>query len=77
MATKQKEKKLNIIKYITDSNDSEFINAIHDSIEQAANNEDFWETLSENQKSKIEEGLKDIRESRVTDHEKVKTKYGF
>lgn len=77
MAIQEKEKKLEIINFVSKTNDSGLINAIHELLQDFARHGDFWDELSDKEKTKIEEGLKDIREGRVTPHEEVKDKYGL
>jgi predicted nucleotidyltransferase len=40
-------------------------------------NNDWWNDLTETQKSGIERGLSDIKEGRTRSHEDVKNKYGL
>ncbi|MCP9291057.1 hypothetical protein [Gracilimonas sediminicola] len=77
MATQEKDKKLEIINFVSETNDSGLINAIHEFLQDFTRHGDFWEDLSDNEKTKIEEGLEDIREGRITPHEEVKEKYGL
>ncbi|MEQ8525185.1 hypothetical protein [Gracilimonas sp.] len=77
MATQEKEKKLEIINFVSKTNDSGLINAIHDFLQDFSEGGDFWDELSDKEKIRIEEGLEDIREGRVTPHEEVKDKYGL
>lgn len=77
MATQEKDKRLEIINYLSETENSDLINAIHDFLKDYNETGDFWDHLSSNEKSKIEEGLEDIQEGRITPHEKVKAKYGL
>jgi predicted transcriptional regulator len=77
MAIQEKDKRLEIINYISETENSDLINAIHDFLKDYSETGDFWNHLSSKEKFKIKEGLEDIKEGRVTPHEKVKAKYGL
>ena len=46
-------------------------------MESMSEKKDILDSLSEAQKIQLEDGLKDIKEGRVTPHEEVKIKYLF
>jgi len=62
LAKLEDEDTINYLKIVKDSND------VHG---------DWWNDLTDEQKSGIERGLKDIDEGRVTPHDIVKQKYGL
>ncbi|WP_103664061.1 hypothetical protein [Gracilimonas amylolytica] len=77
MPLQEKDKKLEIINFVSETNDSEVINAIHDLLADHTESTDFWDELSPDQRSKIEEGLRDIEKGKVVSHKDVKAKYGI
>ena len=77
MPLQEKDKKLEIINFVSETNDSEVINAIHDLLTDHAEATDFWNELSPDQRSMIEEGLRDIEKGKVVSHKDVKAKYGI
>ena len=56
------EETINYLKIVKDSNDSQG---------------DWWYDLTDEQKSGIERGLRDIDEGRVIPHDTIKQKYGL
>lgn len=70
------KKKKEIIELIKETKNSDYIEAIYDSLDQIKSSKDFWETLPSSQQKEIEEGLQDIREGRIVSHDEVKSKYG-
>lgn len=71
------EKKRDIITWIDNSEDSEFIDAVHESIAQYKTDTDFWVELNSDQKNEILKGLEDVNQGRVVSHEEVKNKHGI
>lgn len=69
------EKKSDIISWIDKSEDDELIAVVHESILQYKTTEDFWEGLSQDQKSKIETGLGDIKDGNFISHQDVIAKH--
>jgi len=72
---KQDSVKLELIEWICKLEDEEiiyYLKAVKDSnVPQV----DWWDELNDEQKSDIEQGLKDVDEGRVIPHEEVKRKY--
>jgi len=60
MAIQEKDKKLESISFVSETSDSGLINAIHDFLIDYSESGDFWKNLSAQNKTKIEEGLKDV-----------------
>ncbi len=52
----------------------EYLKAVKESASQTS---DWWNSLTVEQKSKINAGLKDIKEGNLISHREVKTKYGL
>ena len=69
--------KLELIQWLTKLEDDETLNylkVVKDSNEQ---HQEWWHDLSEEQKSGITRGLKDVDEGRVHSHKDIKLKYGL
>ncbi len=70
-------KKLELIQWLTRLEDDEtldYLKIVKDSIDSKS---DWWHDLSDEQKSGIESGLKDIDSGRIHSHEDIKQKYGL
>ena len=68
--------KLELIEWLTQLDDEdtiEYLKVVKDSKTEG----DWWEDLSQEQRTGIERGLKDIDEGRVTPHEEVKKRFGL
>ena len=66
-----------IIDWLTSLDDKatlEYLKVVKDTESQTS---DWWDTLTKQQKSKINAGLKDFKEGKVVSHEEVKAKYGL
>jgi len=69
--------KLELIEWLTKLQSNEtitYLKVIKDSIKE---DKDWWSSLSSEQISGIERGLKDIDEGRTISHETVKQRYGL
>jgi len=71
------EVKLELIKWIFTLEDEEIINDLKMIKDSSDFKVDWWNDLTDEQKSGIEQGLKDVDEGRVTAHDIVKRKYGL
>jgi gas vesicle protein len=69
-------KKEEIIKWIKELNDPELINYLKMIKDNSEDQEDWWDSLSQEVKEGIEKGMKDLKEGQVFSHEMVKKKYG-
>lgn len=69
--------KLELIKWLTKLEDEETINYLKIVKDSTDSQVDWWNDLTDEQKSEIEIGLKDVDEGRVTPHDIVKQKYGL
>ena len=69
--------KLELIEWLMKLDDDETLDYLKLVKESNASHNDWWDDLTEEQKSGIEEGLKDIEAGRVVPHDTVKQKYGL
>ncbi|MFW6309477.1 MAG: hypothetical protein ACOC1D_00110 [Prolixibacteraceae bacterium] len=69
--------KLELIEWLTSLEDSDTIEYLKLVKDSKSAGSDWWYDLSEEQKRKIEQGMKDIKEGNVLPHEQVKKKYGL
>ena len=69
--------KLELIEWIIKLEDEETINYLKVYKDSDLCYNDWSNDLTEDQKSGIEQGLKDVDEGRVTPHDTVKRKYGL
>ena len=69
--------KLELIEWLTKLEDNETINYLKVVKDSNDSQEDWWNDLTEEQKSGIERGLRDIDSGRVVPHDSVKQKYGL
>ncbi len=65
-------RKVNIISWITHLNDKEILSKI-ESLQQSE--PDWWEMISDEEKSEIEQGLGEIEKGELKAHDKVMEKY--
>ena len=65
--------KHSLIEYITQVKDSSIIEKIKDFIK--ANERDFWNDLTKEQKSEIKQGMKELDRGEKIDYEKVMSQY--
>jgi len=69
--------KLELIEWLTklqDTNTIEYLKIVKDS---RISGNDWWNDLTEGQKTAIERGLEEIKEGKVVAHEEVVKKYGL
>lgn len=64
-------KKYKLIEWITNIQDTKLI----DKLVKIAEDSDWWDNISKEEKASIERGLKDLDEGRSVDHSKVKKIY--
>ena len=69
--------KLELIQWLTKLEDDETLDYLKVVKDSSDSNNDWWDELSEEQKSGIERGLKDIKHGQVHSHKDVKSKYGL
>lgn len=69
--------KLELIEWLTKLDNDETIGYLKVIKDETIKEGDWWNSLSESQKSGIERGLKDIDEGRTVPHETVKLRYGL
>lgn len=69
--------KLELIEWLTKLEDEETIETLKIVKDANVTHDDGWLSLTEEQKSELEEGLKDVDEGRITPHDEVKRKYGL
>ncbi len=73
----QKAIKLELIEWLTRLNDIDILIYLKKIKESRANNNDWWDDLTEQQKLGIQRGLRDIDEGKVVSHDKIAKKYGL
>jgi hypothetical protein len=69
--------KLELIEWLTKLDDDETIDYLKLVKDSNTSHEDWWCVLTDEQKSGIERGLRDVDAGKVTPHNKVKLKYGL
>jgi hypothetical protein len=69
--------KIELIEWLTHLEDDATLNYLKIVKESSTKQDDWWNLLSDQQKSGIYRGLRDVDASRVVAHEDVKTKYGL
>jgi len=69
--------KLELIEWLTNLEDDATLNYLKIVKESSAMHDDWWNLLSDQEKSGIYRGLRDVDAGRVVAHEDVKTKYGL
>jgi hypothetical protein len=69
--------KLELIEWLTKLDDKDTINYLKVVKDSSSDKNDWWQSLSEDQKQGIMRGLQDIEEGRVIEHEEVKKRYGL
>ncbi len=76
MSTLQLKSELHIL--IDHSQDNDVLNAVKTLLGRSVNTDtDFWDELSENDKTEIKEGIQDIEMGRTHTYQEVFTKYGL
>jgi hypothetical protein len=69
--------KLELIQWLTKLEDDETLDYLKVVKDSSNSNSDWWDELSDEQKSGIERGLKDVDNGRVHTHKDIKLKYGL
>lgn len=69
--------KLELLEWLTRLEDDETINYLKIVKDSNVTNSEWWHDLTDEQKSGIDRGLKDVEAGRVTPHDKVKKQYGL
>jgi hypothetical protein len=69
--------KLELIEWLTKLEDNETINYLKVVKDNNITHNDWWNDLTEEQKSGIERGLRDVEAGKVVPHETVKQKYSL
>jgi hypothetical protein len=69
--------KLELIQWLTKLEDDETLDYLKVVKDSSNSNSDWWDELSDEQKSGIESGLKDVDNGRVHTHKDIKLKYGL
>jgi hypothetical protein len=69
--------KLELIEWLIKLEDEETIDYLKIVKDANVLHEDWWLSLTKEQKSKLEQGLKDVDKGRITPHDEVKRKYGL
>lgn len=65
------EKKSKIVNFIESKADDDQLDYLYKLVTENEDKSDFWVTLSEQEKKEIEEGLEDVKNGDVIDHETV------
>jgi hypothetical protein len=69
--------KLELIQWLTKLEDDETLDYLKVVKESSDSGSDWWDELSDEQRSGIERGLKDVDNGRVHSHKDIKLKYGL
>ncbi len=69
--------KLELIEWLTKLEDDDTLDYLKVVKDSSDSHTDWWHDLTEEQKSGIERGLKDIDHGRVHSHNDIKLKYGL
>jgi hypothetical protein len=69
--------KLELIQWLTKLEDDETLDYLKVVKDSSNSNSDWWDELSDEQKSGIDRGLKDVDNGRVHTHKDIKLKYGL
>lgn len=69
--------KLELIEWLTKLDDDETIEYLKIVKDSRSTDNDWWDDLSESQKTGIERGLNDIENGHTISHDEVKDKYGL
>ncbi|MCF8233051.1 MAG: hypothetical protein K9J27_12790 [Bacteroidales bacterium] len=71
-----KELKIDLHRMIDKISDKEVLHAVKTLLSQKAETQtDWWDTISEEERQEIEQGLKEAERGEVTGHEEVMKKY--
>jgi len=66
--------KIDIIQWIAGLNDRSILQQLK-KIKEQAKQQDWWKTISEEERQSIERGLEDSKNGRITPHSDVKKRY--
>lgn len=69
--------KLELIEWLTNLNDDATLDYLKIVKDSSNIQDDWWNTISDQERSGIYRGLRDVDAGRVVAHEDVKTKYGI
>ena len=69
--------KLELIEWLTKLNDIDVLKYLKIIKEARTKKNDWWNNLTEQQKTGIRKGLKDVDEGKIVSHHMVKKKYGL
>ena len=69
--------KLELIEWLAHLDDDDTITYLKIVKDSSETGNDWWQELTDEQKSGLERGLQDIDAGRVTPHDQVKDKYGL
>ena len=69
--------KMGLIEWLIQLEDDEMINYLKVVKESENGRDDWWDDLTDEQKTGIERGLKDIDEGKIIPHKEVKQRYGL
>lgn len=69
--------KLELIEWLSKLDDRSTIEYLKIVKDNASDDRDWWNELSETEKAGIERGLDDVKNGRIHSHEDVKAKYGL
>jgi hypothetical protein len=69
--------KLELIEWLTRLEDEETIRYLKIVKDSNSRLNDWWDDLTDEQKTGIEKGLQDIDEGRTVPHHEIKKRYGF
>ena len=69
--------KSELLEWLSNLEDKETIEYLKIVKDSKSNDNDWWDDLTEAQKSGIERGLKDIESGRTLSHDEVKRRYGL
>lgn len=68
--------KLKLIEWLTTLSDQSIIEMLKLFKDNFSDKSDWWETLSDDEKASLDEGIKDIEEGRTIPHSEFMKKYG-
>jgi hypothetical protein len=73
----QEAVKLELITWMAKLTNQETINYLKIIKDESSKGGDWWDDLTNSQKARIERGLNDLDEGRITPHETIKYRYGL
>lgn len=73
-----KEKKKEIIDWVSETEENDSLDAIHDLIFDLTHHQvEILDSLSSVQQKKLEEAIQDANEGKLTPHKEIKSRYGL